>query len=183
MRWDSNSQRPSLQASLPLYCLFAPISPKPNYLVVWSTWLLQCAANSLIGWRSWWQELRHGLKPLLPRRKMEVLRRCGTKARWLYKPTSMAMGLSLMKLKWASVLCMQEGDTTSDACRCQGACNSAYQQVYFRSCDHVRILFSRFVMKTDPSAIAHWAISAFYEHLWTQDPDRLRYLVLSLNMS
>lgn len=32
------------------------------------------------------------------------------------------------------------------------------------SFDHVRILFSRFVVKTDPSAIAHWAISAFYEH-------------------
>ena len=31
--------------------------------------------------------------------------------------------------------------------------------------DYVRILFSRFVMKTGPSAFVRWAISAFYEHL------------------
>ena len=163
MRRDSNSQRPSLQASLPLHCLFAPISPQPNYLVVWSTWLLQCDCCQLLDWL---KELVTGAA--VPRVEVPAataengssaaVRNKGTVTvqarsliscficglcRWFrshFHGDGFCHWWSLNMLQWVCILRMQEGDT---ACRCQGACN--YRKLTSKSSfDHVRILFSRF---------------------------------------
>ena len=119
-------------------------------------------------------------------RKMEVLRRCGTKARWPVQAHFHGDGFVTDEAqmsfcfvhagRWHRFRCMQ----------IPGCMQSAYQQVYFRSCDHVRILFSRFVMKTRP--IGNRTLG-YISILWTiYEPKTqidwdMRYLVLSLNMS